>query len=121
MEEHTMNHLAINGKAGKAIATGDGTGCERGEGGRFLPGGAGGPGRPKAPKTVQLRSELLAATTEHDIREVWATLLSMAKGGDLAAIREVLDRAIGRAVPTVGYEPNTEGEVVIRLAFDDAH
>lgn len=64
--------------------------------GRFAPGNPGGPGNPFASKVGRLRSALFEAVTEDDIRQIAERLVKMAKDGDLAAIREVLLRTLGR-------------------------
>lgn len=68
----------------------------RGSHGRFLAGNAGGPGNPYARRVARLRSALLDAVTDDDLRAIVKVLVDRAKGGDLAAIREVLDRMVGR-------------------------
>jgi len=65
-------------------------------GGRFAPGNAGGPGNPHAPTVAKLRAAILAAVTAEDIEAIVRALVHRAKGGDMAAIRELLDRAIGK-------------------------
>jgi hypothetical protein len=74
--------------------TTNGTG--RTPGGRFAPGNAGGPGNPHAATVAKLRAAIMAAVTPEDIDAIIRALVHRAKGGDMAAIREVLDRAIGR-------------------------
>jgi hypothetical protein len=92
------------------------------ETGRFVEGYAGGPGRPKAKRAAELRRELLAQTDIGDLREVWAKLLELAKGGDLPAIREVLDRTLGKTVAPVPGEDELEQNkhIVVSLKFDQA-
>ena len=41
---------------------------------------------------------MLNAVTEEDIRELVGRLLELAKSGELRAIKEVLDRTLGRPV-----------------------
>lgn len=71
-------------------------GTGRTPGGRFAPGNAGGPGNPHAATVAKLRAAILAAVTPEDIDGIIRALVHRAKGGDMAAIRELLDRAIGR-------------------------
>lgn len=66
--------------------------------GRFVPGWRGGPGNPHGRRVGALRAALLDAVTDDDFRAVAAMLVSLAKGGELAAIRELLDRVLGRPV-----------------------
>ena len=67
----------------------------RGPGGRFGPGNRAGRGNPMAKKVQQLRAALLKAIKPNDIRDVIETMLKSAKGGDIAAGRELLSRALG--------------------------
>ena len=64
--------------------------------GRFTEGNAGGPGNPHARHVGMLRSALLKAVTEEDMEAVIAKLIELAKGGEIRAIKELLDRALGR-------------------------
>ena len=64
--------------------------------GRFVAGNAGGPGNPYARRVARLRSLLLEAVGEEDLLELIQALIGQAKAGDLAAIREVLDRCLGK-------------------------
>jgi hypothetical protein len=67
----------------------------RGPGGRFAKGNAGGPGNPNARRVAELRAALLAVVSPADIRKVAAALLKKAKSGDVASIRELLQRLLG--------------------------
>lgn len=73
----------------------------RGPAGRFAKGWRGGPGNPNSTKVARLRQALLAAVQPADIRAAVVKLLELAKAGDLAAIRELFDRCVGKA----GGEP----------------
>src|SRR5688572_1230512 len=66
--------------------------------GRFVPGNKGGPGNPFARKVGRLRSALLETVTEDDMRAVAAQLVAMARGGNLPAIKELIERTLGRSV-----------------------
>jgi hypothetical protein len=66
--------------------------------GRFLPGNPGGPGNPLAVRVSKLRSALLNAVTEDDMREIVRKLVSLAKDGDTVAARILFDRVLGRPV-----------------------
>jgi hypothetical protein len=65
--------------------------------GQFAKGNPGGPGNPYARRTAALRSALLDAVTEADIRAVAKALVKRAKDGEVPAVRELLDRILGRA------------------------
>jgi hypothetical protein len=58
--------------------------------GTFQKGHAGGPGNPYARRVAALRSALLAAVTEEDLRAIAATLVKQAKQGDMAALKLLL-------------------------------
>ena len=47
-------------------------------------------------RVARLRSTLLKAVTPADLREVMASLLAKAKAGEVAAIKELFQRAYGR-------------------------
>jgi len=73
--------------------------------GRFLPGNSGGPGNPHARATSRLRARLLARVSDADFDAVIDALVRQAKAGDLAAVRELLDRTIGRPEPSSEIVP----------------
>ena len=64
--------------------------------GRFASGNPGGPGNPYAKQAGRLRSALMESVTEKDMRAVAARLISLAKGGNIQAIKELLDRTLGK-------------------------
>ena len=70
----------------------------RDERGRFALGNSGGPGNPHAKQTGKLRSAMLKAVTEKDMRAVVMKLVELAKSGNVPAAKEVLDRCLGRPV-----------------------
>ncbi len=70
----------------------------RDERGRVAPGNSGGPGNPHAKQTGKLRSAMLKAVTEKDMRDVVMKLVELAKSGNVPAAKEVLDRCLGRPV-----------------------
>jgi len=71
-------------------------GSGRTAGGRFATGNAGGPGNPHAPTVAKLRAAILAAVTPEDIDAIVRAMIQRAKGGDLGATKELLDRVIGK-------------------------
>lgn len=82
-----------NGRNGKRQANG-----------RFANGNPGGPGNPYARRVSQIRSMILEAVTDEDLREVVQTLVKRAKEGDVAAARELLNRLVGRPPDSIGPE-----------------
>ncbi len=82
------------------------TPIEKGENGRaangqFAKGWKGGPGNPNIRHATKMREAVYASVCERDIRDAVDQLVKLARGGDLAAIKELLDRTIGKAVAPV--------------------
>lgn len=65
-------------------------------GDRFTEGNSGGPGSPHPVAVARLRSMLFDTVSDENLREVVAVLVEQAKGGDARAIRELLDRLLGK-------------------------
>lgn len=63
--------------------------------GRFVKGNPGGPGNPLGARVAKLRGALLEAVTPEDVRAVARALVEAAKGGNVQAAREVLQRVLG--------------------------
>jgi len=90
-------------------------GLARDPGGRFASGNAGGPGRP--PGTVAAwRGAMAESVTRDDIRAVTIVLVQQAKAGAPWAIRELLDRCLGRPMQAVEWA-DTDAPRLIRLPF----
>jgi len=70
----------------------------RDEHGRFTAGNAGGPGNPHAAQVGRLRSALLNAVTEDDMRDVVLALVRKAKDADVVAARVLFDRVLGKPI-----------------------
>lgn len=84
-----------NGPVGPDAAPGrDG----RDQRGRFATGNTGGPGNPHAAQVAKLRAALLESVTDEDVRGVVAALVKAAKGGNVSAARELLERLLGKPV-----------------------
>jgi len=66
--------------------------------GRFKPGNRLGRGNPLAGRAARIRAVLLRKLSPREAGEIADVLLRMAKGGDLAAIRELFDRTTGKPV-----------------------
>ena len=67
----------------------------RGAAGRFAKGNAGGPGSPHACYVAKLCAALFRSVKSSDLRDVVAILLRQAKAGDVASIKELLQRLLG--------------------------
>lgn len=70
----------------------------RGPRGQFTKGNAGGPGNPFAARVAKLRKAMFAAVTPADLKAVIETLIREARGGNIPAIRELLERTLGKPV-----------------------
>ena len=71
-----------------------------------------GAGRKKgfAAKNAEEARRVLSRMVEQEIRPIGEALIARAKSGDVAAAREVLDRAFGKAMAqTVVYDESKEG------------
>jgi len=75
-------------------STNEGNG--RDDKGRFTIGNPGGPGNPHAAKVARLRTAMLEAVDEGDMKEIIGKLKELATGGNVSAIKEILDRCLGR-------------------------
>ena len=90
--------------------------------GRFRSGNraAAGRGNPHADRVNAWRTALAATVTEDDLRTVIAKLVELAKAGERWAVREMLDRCLGRPAQEVtSRAADLEGEVVLKLEFDN--
>ena len=72
--------------------------------GRFLPGKPGGPGNPHAAAVGACRSVMAASMTADDLQEVFGTLVREAKAGEPWAVKELLNRCLGRPTQAVAIE-----------------
>src|SRR5262249_29749638 len=68
----------------------------RDAGGRFAKGNPGGPGNPYTRQTAQLRQAVLETMNETEIRLITQKLLTLAREGDIQAIKLVLAYAVGK-------------------------
>lgn len=69
--------------------------------GRFVAGNRLGQGNPHIRKVSRLRSMLLNCVSDEDFQAVIAKLVEEAKQGELGAIRELLDRMLGKPERTL--------------------
>jgi hypothetical protein len=88
--------------------------------GRFAKGNAGGPGNPFARRVAHLRSVLMESVTDEDMRAVVRTLVTLAKAGDVAAIKLLFDRLLGRVAATTddGEEDEDAREELMKEACE---
>jgi len=81
------------------------------ETGRWLPGTRSGPGgtNPLHLARARFNAVLAKAVTPDDFRDVVAQLVQAAKTGEQWAVREFLDRTLGRAAQSVDLEARGAG------------
>lgn len=80
--------------------------------GKFKAGNPGGPGNPNMKKLASYRKALEQAVSAKDFKEVIKKLVELAKGGDVQAIKVLLDRTLGKAeqninLNSIGLQPVT--------------
>ena len=78
--------------------------------GRFLPGNPGGPGNPQAGSVGRWRQALAEAVSADDLARVAQKLVAAAKAGEPWAVRELLDRCLGK--PHVQVELQADADYV---------
>lgn len=86
--------------------------------GRFTKGNAGGPGNPNARNVNRWRAALIGSVTEEDVEAVVEILVAKAKAGEPWAIKEFLDRTLGKAVQPATHEFDDGERHPVRIIFD---
>mgnify|MGYP006273182639 CR=1 len=78
--------------------------------GRFAPGNKAAKGNPHAKRVQDIRGAMLDTVTYKDVRDIVRSLIDKAKGGDVQAAREVLDRSLGKVKQPMemDFEPESE-------------
>jgi len=77
-------------------STNGANGDDRDERGRFVVGNSGGPGNPLGARISKLRTALVEAVSEDDMRAIVGALVAKAKKGDTIAARVLFDRVLGK-------------------------
>ncbi len=107
------------------LANGGNGGVGQDSRGRFLPGNqaACGRGNPHAARVNAWRSALAQSVTAQDVRAVLKVLVQKAKAGEPWAVKEFLDRTLGKADQRLEVTGEGDGpvatEVTLRLKFAD--
>lgn len=71
---------------------------------------------PLAKRMNELRKELIEAATPDDIRAIYRATLGMAKGGDVAAARLLLEYLVGRPTQTIEMSGPDGGSLGLDVA-----
>jgi hypothetical protein len=87
--------------------------------GRFKHGHQYAKGNPLARRVQKLRAALLGRVGVGDIRQVVDALLAKAKAGDIVAIRELLNRTVGKPVAPVDLSGPDGGRLGPGLSLAD--
>lgn len=83
--------------------------------GRFTKSNPGGPGNPLAGRVAKLRAALLSAVSENDLKAIARKLVAKAKTGNVPAIKELLDRTVGKMPIMDGDDDHDEPGTVIPI------
>src|SRR5436190_1251087 len=67
--------------------------------GQFAPGNGIGPGNPFGRRVAQLRQAALNVVSDKDVEEVFASVLALAKAGNLQAAKLILSYTLGKPAP----------------------
>lgn len=110
-----MDRPFANGRSGHGTAS-------RGPGGRFLPGNraAVGRGNPHAAQVNAWRRALAETVSDDDLHAVIVKLVECAQDGQPWAVKELLDRCLGKPGPQLeaGSEIDA-GPVTLRVVLDN--
>ena len=91
--------------------------------GQFLPGNQAsvGHGSPHAERASEWRTALVETVTEDDLRVVIGKLVENARAGERWAVRELLDRCLGKAIQPIAAAIDVPGSehVTLKLEFDE--
>ncbi|NQU74991.1 MAG: hypothetical protein HQ546_01595 [Planctomycetes bacterium] len=87
--------------------------------GRFAEGNPGGPGNPHAAAVGAWRTTLINAVTVDDMRQVIDVLTDKAKKGEAWAVKELLDRCLGKSQQKVEIE--TSGKMTWAMMIARLH
>lgn len=88
--------------------------------GQFVKGNKASRGNPHAAKVAKLRSAMLAAMTPDAVVRIIAELETLAESGDVQAIKEYLDRAVGKPIPLDVIERLEQVEAALGLEVPNA-
>ncbi|MEE8130840.1 MAG: hypothetical protein V3T48_11145 [Vicinamibacterales bacterium] len=95
-------------------------GLIRDENGRFIKGCPPGPGNPHVAKVALWRAAMAEGVSREDIDAVIKVLVEKAKTGERWAVRELLDRTLGKPLqPVAAVGVSEDRRVVLKLKFDE--
>jgi len=79
--------------------------------GRFVKGWKGGPGNPEAKRHAAWRKAFIESVTPADVHRAAVKLARLAGAGESWAVRELLDRCLGKSSETLHLEVKHEGDL----------
>lgn len=111
---------ADSGRRVPAAPSPNGGNGGHGPDGRFLPGNPGGPGNPRAAAVGVWREALAEAVSAEDLGEVLGVLVAKAKAGEPWAVRELLDRCLGRPKQEIAVPEAVGFDVLLARLYQEA-
>ena len=89
--------------------------------GRFAPGNKAAKGNPHAKRVQDIRAAMLDTVTYKDVCDIVRSLIDKAKGGDVQAAREVLDRSLGKVKQPMEMDFELEPEQWTPESIEQLH
>lgn len=88
--------------------------------GRFCKGNPGGPGNPNVTRLAQWRGALEVVVEPERLRRVVERLIEAAEAGEPWAVKELLDRTLGKPTQPIAADPDGAARhVTMNLTFDE--
>lgn len=94
----------------------------RDEHGRFIPGTAAGPGNPLAARVTSMRKLIIGEVMDGDgarLKALIVKMLDLAKAGDVAAARLVLEYSIGKAPQAITIQSDDGPTYKVLIGIDE--
>jgi len=85
--------------------------------GKFKAGNKGGDGNPQIKRVAEYNAAIRKSVKQKDLVDIFKKLLALAKGGDIAATKIILDRCLGKVAREINV--NTNQLQPITILFDE--
>jgi len=99
------------------VPSANGAKSDRDGRGRFVKGWKGGPGNPHASIVMEWRKALVKAVTPEDVTAVMEKLIEKARAGEAWAVKEFLDRCVGRPKEDVPDAVPVQLQINVELGY----